>query len=278
MAERGQQFLVTFIIVFVLGIVAGAGIGYVYGQSVADAGLERDLAGAKNQLETLNNNYLTLVHEYNRLFSLKGQPAPGVAVNPVESETYQVPVAASEAPPAAPAEDGAEAVLMDAEPAEPAVEAAQPEAVAEEETGPAEVAAEEETAKAEVTPEKAEPAATPTATGSKATPAAKEAAQAGSGAAPKAEFEAESIGGTGPLEGPPPQEFKFTDLSTGDITSWEWEFGDGETSTDQNPKHTIYRCPPNDLCTIKLTVCGPGGCDTEVKKDYLWVSEGCTGC
>src|SRR6185437_4188887 len=33
----------------------------------------------------------------------------------------------------------------------------------------------------------------------------------------------------------------FTDLSTpgsGTLTSWLWDFGDGNTSTDQNPSHT----------------------------------------
>jgi hypothetical protein len=92
-----------------------------------------------------------------------------------------------------------------------------------------------------------------------------------------AEFEAESLNGTGPLEGAPPQPFQFTDLSSGEITSWKWEFGDGETSDEQNPKHTIEKCPM-DLCTVSLTVCGPAGCDTETKVEYLWVSEQCTGC
>src|SRR4029078_8238220 len=29
----------------------------------------------------------------------------------------------------------------------------------------------------------------------------------------------------------------FTDLSTGNATRWLWDFGDGGTSTDQNPAH-----------------------------------------
>ena len=31
---------------------------------------------------------------------------------------------------------------------------------------------------------------------------------------------------------------QFTDLSTGDYDSFYWEFGDGDTSTEQNPVHT----------------------------------------
>jgi PKD repeat protein len=34
------------------------------------------------------------------------------------------------------------------------------------------------------------------------------------------------------------QPVQFTDTSTGSPTSWEWEFGDGQTSVMQNPSHT----------------------------------------
>jgi len=48
----------------------------------------------------------------------------------------------------------------------------------------------------------------------------------------------------------------FKDESEGEITSWKWDFGDGTTSTEQNPIHT-YRDPGQ--YTVILYVEGPGG-------------------
>ncbi len=92
-------------------------------------------------------------------------------------------------------------------------------------------------------------------------------------ARPVADWSAETIGGTGRLEGAPPLNVRFTSLSSGDISSWLWDFGDGATSAEQNPVHTYTRCPgAKEMCTVRLTVCGPGGCDTMSKVDHLWVS------
>ncbi len=52
----------------------------------------------------------------------------------------------------------------------------------------------------------------------------------------------------------------------GGITTWSWDFGDGQTSTEQNPTHT-YQGPGS--YTVRLEVVGPGGSDTETKKDYI---------
>ncbi|UCE24216.1 MAG: PKD domain-containing protein, partial [Candidatus Zixiibacteriota bacterium] len=60
----------------------------------------------------------------------------------------------------------------------------------------------------------------------------------------------------------------FTDLSTGQITSWAWSFGDGGTSTDQHPNHTYQDTGYYD---VSLTVTGPGGSDTETKTNYIKV-------
>jgi PKD repeat protein len=42
--------------------------------------------------------------------------------------------------------------------------------------------------------------------------------------------------------GPAPLTVRFNDTSSGDPTSWSWTFGDGSTSTEQNPVH-IYHNP-----------------------------------
>ncbi len=51
----------------------------------------------------------------------------------------------------------------------------------------------------------------------------------------------------------------FTDLSTGTATSWLWLFGDGGTSTEQNPIH-IYE--DTGYFDITLIVCNAGCCDS----------------
>jgi len=48
----------------------------------------------------------------------------------------------------------------------------------------------------------------------------------------------------------------FKDQSVGKIASWKWEFGDNETSTEQNPVHT-YRAA--GARTVVLTVTGADG-------------------
>ncbi len=74
-----------------------------------------------------------------------------------------------------------------------------------------------------------------------------------------------------PTSGAAPLTVNFTDQSTGQITSWSWDFGDGSTSTEQNPSHT-YTDGGN--YTVSLTVTGPGGSDTETIADYINVIEG----
>jgi len=77
---------------------------------------------------------------------------------------------------------------------------------------------------------------------------------------PAAEFTAE------PTIGPEQLTVQFTDQSTGNITSWLWDFGDGETSTEQNPAHTYQDA---GSYTVRLEVVGPDGSDFKIKKDYI---------
>ena len=70
--------------------------------------------------------------------------------------------------------------------------------------------------------------------------------------------------------GPFPLAVNFTDQSTGDITSWSWDFGDGATSTEQNPSHTYTDA---GTYTVSLAVTGPCGSDTEVKANFITVEQ-----
>ncbi|MFW9769954.1 MAG: PKD domain-containing protein, partial [Candidatus Thorarchaeota archaeon] len=71
-----------------------------------------------------------------------------------------------------------------------------------------------------------------------------------------------------PTSGCTPLTVVFTDLSTGEITSWDWDFGDGGSSTEQNPTYTYNTA---GSYTVILTVTGPGGFDTETKAGYIKV-------
>ncbi|MDB3907163.1 PKD domain-containing protein [Crocinitomicaceae bacterium] len=50
----------------------------------------------------------------------------------------------------------------------------------------------------------------------------------------------------------------FTDNSTSSaaITNWLWDFGDGNTSTQQNPSHTYAATGTYTVCLTAVTVCG----------------------
>ncbi|MDX5444405.1 MAG: PKD domain-containing protein, partial [Hymenobacteraceae bacterium] len=58
----------------------------------------------------------------------------------------------------------------------------------------------------------------------------------------------------------------FTDLTQNLPTSWQWDFGDGNTSTAQNPTHT-YTTP--GTYTVTLTACNAAGCSTATKTSYI---------
>ncbi len=74
---------------------------------------------------------------------------------------------------------------------------------------------------------------------------------------PKANFAAAPGRGVAPLQ------VNFADKSKGSVTAWAWDFGDTRFSNEQNPVHT-YADP--GVYIAKLTVAGPAGTSTKVKR------------
>jgi len=82
---------------------------------------------------------------------------------------------------------------------------------------------------------------------------------------PTTDFAASPVNGIAPLA------VNFTDLSTGDITNWHWDFGDGQFSNEAEPGHTYTAAGEY---TISLAIMGPGGSDVETKVEYIKVGSG----
>jgi len=82
--------------------------------------------------------------------------------------------------------------------------------------------------------------------------------------APVADFTGTPTSGSAPLA------VTFTDLSTGQITSREWDFDNNGTvdSTERNPTHTYTVA---GAYSVKSTVTGPCGSHQEVKRNYITV-------
>ncbi len=58
----------------------------------------------------------------------------------------------------------------------------------------------------------------------------------------------------------------FTDSSTNNPTSWQWDFGDGNTSNQQNPSHTYVDI---GTYTVTLITTGNSGPDSITKVDLI---------
>jgi PKD repeat protein len=71
-----------------------------------------------------------------------------------------------------------------------------------------------------------------------------------------------------PVSGYAPLNVQFTDASTGIPTGWSWTFGDGGTSTAQNPLHQYTVA---GTYTVSLTVTNSNGTNTLTKTDYITV-------
>ncbi|MFV9504155.1 MAG: CARDB domain-containing protein [Oscillochloridaceae bacterium umkhey_bin13] len=79
---------------------------------------------------------------------------------------------------------------------------------------------------------------------------------------PCADFISTVSVGTAPLR------VDFEDYSIGDINEWEWDFGDGTTSSEQNPSHS-YNTP--GMYTVTLNVIGQEGSDQMRRTDFVIV-------
>ena len=66
-----------------------------------------------------------------------------------------------------------------------------------------------------------------------------------------------------------PLEVDFVDRSTGNVTSWAWDFGDGSSSTEQNPTHTFADA---GRYSISLTVDDGTNNSITTKNNLIWAT------
>ncbi len=71
-----------------------------------------------------------------------------------------------------------------------------------------------------------------------------------------------------PTSGTAPLTVQFTDQSTGSPTSWEWSFGDGSTSSLQNPSETYQNA---GTYTVTLTSSNSEGSSTNTASQTISV-------
>ena len=85
----------------------------------------------------------------------------------------------------------------------------------------------------------------------------------GSIPAPTADFSVSSTSGSYPLY------VEFTSVSSGAVTGYLWNFGDGNTSSSVRPVHLYSE---EGTYSVSLTASGPGGDDTMIKSDHITVT------
>jgi PKD repeat protein len=73
------------------------------------------------------------------------------------------------------------------------------------------------------------------------------------------------------MSGPLPLTVQFTDRSTSNADAWLWNFGNGNTSTDQSPMHTYAA---TGSYTVSLTISDGLNNDVESKSDFVEVLKG----
>lgn len=68
----------------------------------------------------------------------------------------------------------------------------------------------------------------------------------------------------------PGSNIEFTDLSSGNVTGWQWDFGDADISEEQNPKHSYSR---EDVYTVSLSVFNDEGkVNTLTRSAYIEIT------
>ncbi len=72
-----------------------------------------------------------------------------------------------------------------------------------------------------------------------------------------------------PVNGAAPVSVQFTDTSSYSPTSWFWTFGDGGTSTSQNPSHTYTTVGTYD---VTLTATNSGGSNSKTRSGFINVA------
>ncbi len=80
---------------------------------------------------------------------------------------------------------------------------------------------------------------------------------------PVANFEGSPVSGKAPLT------VAFTDKSTGSPTKWKWSFGDGTSSTLQNPTHKYSKV---GNYTVALTATNAAGSNIKMRSNYITVT------
>jgi len=86
-------------------------------------------------------------------------------------------------------------------------------------------------------------------------------------ATPVVSFTSDTTAGIVPLT------VRFNDTSTNSPTSWVWDFGDGSTSSAQDPSHVYTRA---GSFTVALKATNSGGSGTVTASNYVLVTTGVT--
>lgn len=81
---------------------------------------------------------------------------------------------------------------------------------------------------------------------------------------PVADFNANPTTGNAPLQ------VNFTDLSKNNPTAWRWDFGDGQTATQQNPTH-VFTNP--GVYSVTLNVSNTAGSDQITKPNLITANQ-----